>query len=722
MARKKKKVLKAYPLGQKAKDYLFKNREKSYSLKQLSRKLRLFNKSSRKVLFEALENLIEQNKIIQLKDGAYQYNTSIKPKLEEKLSTDLADGHIGVVDFVNATFAYVISEDFEEDVKIKASLLKGALDGDTVVFRVRNRNKQSKRLDGEVLEVIKRKRTEFVGLYEASKGFAFVLADAKRMFYDIYIPENKKGAAFNGDKVIVKIIDYPKKGKNPTGEIIKVLGQPGNNDVEMHAILSEYGLPFEFPAIVEEEAQSISQEITRSEIKKRRDMRKDTTFTIDPFDAKDFDDAISIKSLKNGNWEIGVHIADVTHYVKLGSEIEKEAYDRATSVYLVDRTIPMLPEVLSNNLCSLRPNEDKLVFSAVFEITNEAKIVKEWFGRCIIHSDRRFTYEEAQEVIESGEGDFSQEITKLNEIAKELKKQRFKAGAISFETAEVKFKLDDDGVPLEVIPKVRKDAHKLVEEFMLLANKKVAEFVFSYKKRGENNTMVYRVHENPDPDKLASFAVFASKFGHNLNFHNAKVADTINDLTKKIENLPESAVLQSLAVRTMPKARYTTQANGHFGLAFEHYSHFTSPIRRYPDMMCHRLLQLYLDGGNPPSAIDFEEKCKHASEMEKLAAEAERSSIKYKQVEFIENLEEKEFEGIVSGVTEWGIYVEIIENKCEGMVRLTSLTDDFYEFDADNFCVIGKNNKRKISFGDFAKIKVINTNLRNRTIDMVFID
>ncbi len=751
MSRKRKNQLTAHSAGHKALHFLSSKPEKAYTLKQLSRKVHFFNKRSRKLLAEGLEKLVSENVLIHLKDGSYQYNQKrriarrvdraekiyrdhLPVKKEGGLSKDKKTKaqrskqkasdekvHLGTIDYVNAGFAYAISDDFEEDVKIKSSLLLSALDGDTVYFKVISRNKKTRRLDGEVTEIVKRKKEEFVGIFEASKGFAFVLPDSRRMFHDIYIPLEKRGHAMNGDKVIAKIVEYSKRGKNPTGEIIKVLGEPGNNDVEMHAILLEYGLPYDFPSDVEREAKKIPQEITKEEIKRRRDLRGTTTFTIDPLDAKDFDDAISIKSLKNGRWEIGIHIADVTHYVRPGSDIEKEAYERATSIYLVDRTIPMLPEVLSNKLCSLRPHEDKLVFSAIFELDEQAKIHKQWFGRCVIHSDRRFTYEEAQEVIETGEGDYKEELLTLNTLAKRLKNQRFKEGAISFETPEVKFRLDSDGVPLEVIPKVRKDAHKLVEEFMLLANKKVAEFVYNYKQKGANNTMVYRVHENPDPEKLEGLAVFASKFGHMLNFYKGNVADVINDLNQKIENSPERDVLQSLAVRTMPKARYTTDAKGHFGLAFEHYSHFTSPIRRYPDMIAHRLLQHYLDGGNSPSAIDFEEKCKHSSAMEKLAAEAERSSIKYKQVEYIGNLQKKTFDGLVSGVTDWGIYVEITENKCEGMVRLTSLTDDFYEYDADNFCVTGKSNKKVISFGDKVKVEVVGTNLRNRTIDMILI-
>jgi ribonuclease R len=471
---------------------------------------------------------------------------------------------------------------------------------------------------------------------------------------------------------------------------------------------------------VEKESKRIEEGITREEIKRRRDFRDITTFTIDPEDAKDFDDALSFKKLDNGHYEIGVHIADVTHYVRTDSALEKEAYDRATSVYLVDRTIPMLPEHLSNGLCSLRPNEDKLTFAAVFEMDDKGKIFDQWFGRTIIHSDKRFSYEEAQEVLESGLGPFVEELTILNDLAKKLRKQRFAKGAVNFETTEVKFKLDEKGRPLAVIPKVRKDAHKLIEEFMLLANKHVATFIYEFKKGKEKNTFVYRIHDFPDPDKVKDFALFAKQFGHRMNVDEASISSSLNKLMSDIEGKPEQNVLEQLAIRTMAKAKYSTETKGHFGLAFEHYSHFTSPIRRYPDMMAHRLLQHYLDEGKPVGKVEFEERCVHSSEREKRAADAERASIKYKQVEFMANQENKDYEGLISGVTEWGIYVEIIETKCEGMIRMADMTDDFYEFDEKSYRIIGRKTGKIFRLGDKINVRVKKTDIDRRLIDLVF--
>jgi len=473
---------------------------------------------------------------------------------------------------------------------------------------------------------------------------------------------------------------------------------------------------------VETEANKLNDKLPAEEIKKRKDFRPITTFTIDPLDAKDFDDAISYKPLKNGNVEVGIHIADVTHYVRPKTALEEEAIKRATSVYLVDRTIPMLPEHISNGLCSLRPNEDKLTFSAVFELSPDAQIVKEWFGRTVIHSDRRFTYEEAQQGIETKEGDFAEELNELNRLAKTLKKERSKRGAINFETTEVRFELGEDGTPLRIVPKVRVDAHKLVEEFMLLANKRVAQYVFDLHKGKERNTFVYRTHDNPDPEKINTFATFAKRFGHEIDVEGNRISSSINALIAEIEGKPEENVLQSLAIRSMAKAKYTTEANGHFGLAFTHYTHFTSPIRRYPDMMVHRLLQHYLSGGKSVNEDEYEELCLHSSDMEKRAAEAERASIKYKQVEFMQNAEDKPYDGVITGLTEWGIFVEITETKCEGMVRMSEMTDDFYEFDEDNYRIIGKRNKKMLSLGDKVVVEVIDTNINRRTIDLAFVE
>jgi ribonuclease R len=503
--------------------------------------------------------------------------------------------------------------------------------------------------------------------------------------------------------------------------VTDVLGQAGEHEAEIHSIVAEFGLPLRFPDKILEVAEKINGSIPKSEIEKRRDFRNITTITIDPEDAKDFDDALSLELLPNGNYEVGVHIADVSHYLKEDSQLDKEAYKRATSVYLVDRTIPMLPERLSNNLCSLNPNEDKLTFSAVFELDNNAHIRNEWFGRTIIHSDKRFSYEDAQEVIENVKGPFTKELTILNELALKLRVERFMRGSINFETTEVKFKLDDSGKPLGVIPKERKDAHKMIEDFMLLANKKVAEFI-NKKGKGRKHTFVYRIHDFPDPERINAFSVFAKKFGHKMSTEQDSLATSLNTLIEDIEGTPEQNVLQRLAIRSMAKAKYTTERSGHFGLAFAHYTHFTSPIRRYPDVMVHRLLDYYLKGGESVSPVKYEEKCKHSSEMEVKASDAERASIKYKQVEYIESVKDREFAGIVSGVTEYGVFVEMVENKCEGMVRVSTMSDDYYEFDEDNYRIIGKRNKKTITLGDDVIVKVTGTDIDRRTIDLAFLD
>ena len=542
------------------------------------------------------------------------------------------------------------------------------------------------------------------------------------MFHDIYVHVNDLAGAKHNDKVIVKVTQWPERDKKPEGVVTRVLGKAGEHNAEIHSIIAEFGLPLEFPEAIEAEAETISDKITAREIKKRKDFRDITTFTIDPFDAKDFDDALSLRPLPNGNTEVGIHIADVTHYVAMKTALEEEAVDRATSVYLVDRTIPMLPERLSNGLCSLRPNEEKLTFSAVFELDGEGEIKSEWFGRTIIYSDRRFTYEEAQERLETQEGDFHEEILQLDTLAKKLKQDRFKKGAVNFESVEVKFKLDEDGKPLGIIPKERKDAHKLIEEFMLLANKRVAEFIFKQATQANPVTFVYRTHDDPDPEKLDTLATFAKRFGHQLDFEKKGISHNLNHLVDRVEGKPEQNVLQQLAIRTMAKARYSTNEKGHFGLSFAHYTHFTSPIRRYPDMMVHRLLQHYLDGGKSVDRDEYEQLCLHASEREKRAADAERASIKYKQVEFMSMVEDKVFDGIVSGVTEWGIYVEITETKCEGMVRISDLGDDYYEFDEQNYRVIGRRNKRMITLGDGVKVSVKATDIDRRTIDLTLED
>jgi ribonuclease R len=632
---------------------------------------------------------------------------------------------IGTVALATPRFAFVVREDGEgDDIRVFTDQLRYALDGDLV--RVRLRGIRDGRVTGDVVEVLKRQRTEVVGRLQLHGSIGFVKPDNRKAYFDVMVPPEGLAESRDGDKVLVRVTEFPDhegQGKNPVGTIVRNFGAAGENEAEINAIMAEFGLPFEFPSAVEEEADAIPTIISKDEIAKRRDFRDILTFTIDPADAKDFDDALSLRALENGHYEVGVHIADVTHYVRPGTELEREGKSRATSVYLVDRVIPMLPENLSNGLCSLRPNEDKLTFSAVFEIDEKGKVHESWFGKTIIHSDRRFSYEEAQERIESGEGDYAEEINLLNRIAKNLSAARFRKGAISFETQEVKFKLDADGKPLGVYVKERKDAHKLIEEFMLQANKGVAEFVFNKRKTKPRLTMVYRTHDAPDPDRLENFALFALKFGHKLNLANPKKVSTeLNKLSEDVVGKPEQNVIQGLAIRSMAKATYTTEPLGHFGLAFAHYSHFTSPIRRYPDMMAHRLLEHYLEGGKNVPAEPVEEECKHSSAREKLAANAERASIKYKQVEYIGTHIGEQFTGVVSGLTERGIYVEIEANKCEGMVRISDIPGDTYELDKDNYRLVGRGSKRIIQFGDELQVIVTSANLLDRTIDMELVD
>ena len=640
----------------------------------------------------------------------------------------------GNIDITSGGAAYILSETDEDDIYIAPRNVKNALHGDRVKIYLYARHKHQK-LEGEVVEIIKRAKTEFAGTVQMSGKYAFVVPDSPKMLVDIFIPQHLINNAKHGQKVIAEISDWPKGTKNPIGKITKLLGWPGENDVEMNSILSEYGFPLSFPGRVEEESQKIPEIIPAEEIKKRKDFRNTTTFTIDPADAKDFDDALSIKKLENGNWEIGVHIADVSHYVRPTTQLDKEAYGRGTSVYLVDRVIPMLPEKLSNGVCSLRPNEDKLCFSAVFEMDNNAIVLKKWFGKTIIHSDFRFSYEQAQEVIETNEGPMSAEIQTLNSLARILRNERFKKGAIAFEKAEVRFNLDENGKPLGVYLKESKESNKLIEEFMLLANRSVAEFAGHKHKivsegkekkkkdapetlRVEKKPFVYRVHDAPVSDRLENFAAFAGKWGYIVKTTNDReIAHSLNGLMKDLRGKKEQNVLEQLAVRTMSKAIYTTDNVGHYGLAFDFYTHFTSPIRRYPDILVHRLLEFYLEGKSGVDQELLEEQCKHSTQMEIKASEAERASIKYKQVEFLQDKIGETFDGLISGVTEWGLYVEIIENKCEGMIRLRDLDDDFYEFDDTNYCVIGTRTKRKYTMGDSVKVQVLRCDLLRKQID-----
>jgi ribonuclease R len=683
------------------KELLSDNELRKISHKQLIKKLGIKDKKTKNIVKAIL------NEASQSRSGGRK-NT---PK--GQMSGEI----IGKVDYANPRFAYIVSEDLEDDIKVKSENLKYALDDDLVKVQLFSSGRGD-RMEGKVVEIISRHRKEFVGRVEPSGSYAFVIPDFKKMHLDIFVSSSNMNNAQPDDKVVVEIIQWPSRNKNPEGKITQVLGKSGENEAEIHSIMAEFGLPFKFPDSVTIQAEKIKDGVTSEEVLARKDVRDILTFTIDPVDAKDFDDALSLRKLENGHYEVGVHIADVTHYVRPNTLLEKEADERATSVYLVDRTIPMLPEKISNELCSLRPNEDKLTFSAIFELDENAHIRKEWFGKTVIHSDRRFTYEEAQERIEQKSGDFFAELTTLNELALKLRVERFMRGAINFETTEVRFDLDENGKPVSLKVKERKDAHKLVEEFMLLANKRVAEFVYKMKQGKQKNTFVYRTHDYPDPEKLNAFSIFAKKFGHELHVDEAAISKSLNNLIEDIEGKPEQNVLQTLAIRSMAKAKYTTETKVHFGLAFPHYTHFTSPIRRYPDMMVHRMLEHYLADGNSLNETAFEKKCQHSSDMEKVAADAERASIKYKQVEFMESMIGESFDGIVSGVTEWGIFVEITQTKCEGMVRLSDLDDDYYTFEPDQFRVIGQNTGKIYTLGDDVHVKVMKTDINRRTIDL----
>lgn len=662
------------------------------------------------------------------REGRYQTKAIVYQMVEEgvveataastfRLSTRAMPTVEGVVQMLASGSLYVIVEGADKDIFVDRRNASRALDGDRVRVAI-TRRRASGDPEGQVVEVLQRADRNFVGTIEKTRSHAFVRVASKDMPVDIFIDKGVDKLT-DGDKVVVRIVGWEPESKCPTGRVVSILGKEGDNTAEMHAILAEYNLPYEFPREVEAEANQISDKITAKDYAERRDCREVTTFTIDPADAKDFDDAVSLRQKENGNWEVGVHIADVTHYVREGSIVEQEARERATSIYLVDRTIPMLPERLSNELCSLRPHEEKLCFSAIFEMDSEANIVGEWFGRTVILSDRRFTYEEAQAIIEGGEGDFRQEILTLNGLAQKLRARRFAEGSIAFEREEAKFKLDESGKPLGVYFKVQKEANQLIEEFMLLANRSVSSFIGTKKnKQGKSKTFVYRVHDKPDSDKLARFANFILKFGYYFDARKGReVARQMNSLMGQIKGKSEENVVSILAVRTMQKAYYSTENIGHYGLAFPYYSHFTSPIRRYPDMMLHRLLAHYLEGGNSVDSQTVEELCEHSSDMEARAAEAERASIKYKMVEFMKERVGEEFDGSISGVTEWGLYVELAETHIEGMVALRDLSDEFYVFDEEEYAAVGTRSGRKFVLGDRVRIRVKGADLRLKQLD-----
>jgi len=694
---------------------------KIYNYKQISKYLGIGDDFQKQQVLQTLEWLASSGQLEEPEAGRF--------KLKSR-----AGYLVGKVDMTQYGYAFLVSEEMEEDVFIARTNMKTAMNGDTVKVHVFPQRPRSNRFEGEVVEVIERARMSFVGIIEVSNNIAFLVTDSRKMPYDIFIPLNKLKGGKTGQKAIAKIVEWPANAKSPIGEIIEVLGNPGENDTEMHAILAEFDLPTFFPKEVDDAAELISDKISSEEFGERRDFRKVPTFTIDPHDAKDFDDALSLEKLKNGNYEVGVHIADVSHYVRSKGIIEDEAYARATSVYLVDRVVPMLPERLSNFICSLRPDEEKLCFSAVFEMNDKAEILKEWFGRTVIKSQRRFAYEEAQEIIMGKEGDMKSEILTLHHLAQKLRKDRFSKGAIAFDRVEVKFNIDEKGKPLSVYFKEQKESNQLIEEFMLLANKMVATFInrncrFIQDVPGEKpksdkaKPFVYRIHANPNAERLESFAMFIRKFGYNLQLGSGKqAAVSLNKLLDDVQGKKEQNVIETLALRAMAKARYSTENIGHYGLAFPFYTHFTSPIRRYPDLMVHRMLAHYLGGGEPKNKNKYEKRCEHSSEMEKKAMDAERASIKYKQVEFMSDKLGLEFEGIISGITEWGLYVELNENKCEGMVSVQSLMDDFYVFDEDNYCMTGKSSKKVYQLGDDVKIVVKNVNLAKRQMDFTMVE
>jgi len=675
---------------------------KTVNYKQLSTWLGVRDMETRKLVNVVLQELHDDGYLDQVARGKY--------KLKAKSGTV-----VGIVDLQPQGFAYVNSDEVERPVLVSSRNLNHAMAGDKVSVRLFASRKKHD-LEGEILEILERAKSVFVGTLQISRNFAFLIP-AGKVGFDIFIPIDKLKGAKNGQKAVAAITEWPVNSRSPIGEIKDVLGDVGNNDTEMHAILAEFELPYKFPKNVDKVAEKIPLEIPEEEIKKRRDVRGITTFTIDPADAKDFDDALSLQKLKNGNWEVGVHIADVTHYVTPNSIIEDEAQSRATSVYLVDRVVPMLPERLSNGVCSLRPNEDKLCFSAIFELTDEADLAKEWFGKTVIHSNRRFTYEEAQQVIETGEGDFSTEMLTLNKLAGKLRDNRFKNGSIAFERVEIKFEIDDKGKPLSVYFKEAKDSNKLIEEFMLLANKKVAEFVGKTGENKTSKTFVYRIHDKPDPDKLANFNTFIQRFGYGIQLTTSRaISSSLNNLLDKVKGRKEQNLVETLAIRTMAKAAYSTRNIGHYGLSFEYYSHFTSPIRRYPDMMVHRLLEKYLAGGRSANEQKYEDLCKHSSDMETKAANAERASIKYKQVEFMQDHIGKIYPGVISGVTDFGIFVEL-ENKIEGMIPIRELDDDFYIFDEKNYMLAGRHSHKTYQLGDQVTVKIWRTNLEKKQLD-----
>lgn len=686
-------------------DVFAKNTGKPMNYKQVASRLGIDDQTGRNMLAKTLHQLKTSGDLREIERGKYKIKRLSKPQV------------VGKVDMTTSGAAYVICEGVDKDIYISPRKVRHALNGDTVKVHVTLNNRSGKP-EGEIVEVLERAKTKFVGTLQAERGFGFLIADDQRMNVDIFIGNDELNGARDGEKVIVEMTDWDKRARNPIGRVIMVLGKPGENDTEMHSILADFDFPLSFPDNVEAEADEIPTKIKKEEIAKRRDMRDVPTFTIDPDDAKDFDDAISVRKLENGHYEVGVHIADVSHYVRPGSLLDKEATERATSIYLVDRVIPMLPEKLSNGVCSLRPNEEKLTFSAVFEMDEKAKVYNEWFGRTVTLSDKRMTYNDAQSIIEGGEGELKDEVLTVFEMSKVLRKKRFDNGALAFEKDEVKFRLDKEGQPAEVYIKEYKDSNKLVEEFMLLANRSVAKWCSKDKNKNER-TYVYRIHDEPSQERLETLVQIAGTMDHQVQLGPRKVlTSSLNKLLSDIKGTGEENMLSTLTIRCMAKAEYSTENIGHYGLGFDFYSHFTSPIRRYPDVIAHRLLQRYLDGEKSLHDPELESRCKHCSEMEKKATDAERASTKFMQAKYLAEHVGEEFVGLISGVTEWGIYVELKENRCEGMIRLRDMDDDFYAFDEKTMTVAGSTTGNELRLGDEINVRVRRVSVEKRQIDL----
>lgn len=691
---------------------------KPLNYKQISKSLSMKDKAGKDLIHNILVELAKEGKLIE--DKPYRYTLS--PAMIETYGPK-KEYLTGRVDMKSTGKAYVTPEKGGEDVFISANNTGQALHEDLVKVYLFPQRKNHK-TEGQIVEVLERKKTDYVGVISISKQFGFLAPDSSKMPVEIFVPKEALNQAKNGQKVIVRITQWPEGSKNPFGEVIKVLGMPGDNNVEMQSILAEYNFPLQFPQAVEEEVNKIKPEISADEIAKRRDYRNILTITVDPADAKDFDDALSLRKLENGNWEVGVHIADVAHYVREGSPTDAEAQDRGTSIYLVDRTIPMLPERLSNDLCSLRPDEEKLCFAAVFEMNEKAIVLNEWIGKTVIKSARRYAYEEVQAIIEGGEGQYKEEVLVLHQLASRLREQRVKAGSINFHSEEVKFILDENGKPIDTYVKVQQESHMLIEDFMLLANRTVAEKIGKPQGRKKVKTFVYRIHDEPNPEKLNTFLQFIGKLGYSMNISSRqRLVKSYNDLFKAVEGKGEKNLVETIAIRTMAKAEYSTQNIGHYGLAFKFYTHFTSPIRRYPDLIAHRLLERYLiENKDSVSADSLEPVCKHASEMERRAADMERESIKYKQAEYLSDKVGKVFEGLISGVSKWGIFVELKQSKCEGMVRYSEMPGDYYYLDEDNYRVIGQSHGKMYRLGDPVTVQVKNVDLARKKLDFIILD